>query len=387
MIGRGGLRHLTTRPKRWAALALVVGSTLILGACSDAQNNGQNPLRPNGPAAEKIDNLFVPIFWIAVTVGVFVLAGVVFVAFRYRYREGKNENPKQIHGSTPLEIGWTIIPAVLLAIIAVPTIKTIFDLQEAPAAGTALEVTVVGKQWWWEFKYKEAKVVTADELVIPTGTPVRIRLSSCEDTLPGECNVILSFWVPELAGKTDVVPGRDNHMNIEADDPGTYLGQCAEYCGLSHANMRFRVIAKTRADFDQWIEEQQQGPAVPFVESDGSTPAGPAQELIATKFACTNCHELNDPAQASYGPNLVHLASRTTFASGYYQLTRSNLIDWVLNAPSMIPMQSKVCRETTPAADNECVGMPSFTEDTPAGDPVMTRAEAEQIADYLLELK
>ena len=122
MIGRGGLRHLTTRPKRWAALALVVGSTLILGACSDAQNNGQNPLRPNGPAAEKIDNLFVPIFWIAVTVGVFVLAGVVFVAFRYRYREGKNENPKQIHGSTPLEIGWTIIPAVLLAIIAVPTI-------------------------------------------------------------------------------------------------------------------------------------------------------------------------------------------------------------------------------------------------------------------------
>ena len=398
VIGRGGLRHLTTRPKRWAALALLIGCTLVLGACSDAENNGQNPLRPKGPAAERIDNLFVPIFWIAVAVGVFVLAGVVFVAFRFRYREGKNDNPKQIHGSTPLEIGWTIAPALLLAIIAVPTIKTIFDLQAAPAAGTALEVEVIGKQWWWQFDYTDQKIITADELVIPTGQPIRLHLSSCEkDVLPGDCNVIHSFWVPELAGKTDVVPGRDNHMNIEADKPGTYLGQCAEYCGLSHANMRFRVIAKTPAEFDQWIREQKRGPAVPFQEGPADNPqyAGPAQELVGETFACVNCHVFDDSSKPQYGPNLTHLASRTTFASGYYELTRENLIDWVLDAPSMIPMQSKVCRLTTPAADNECVGMPSFTKDTPKGNqpgtgqpwPVMTRAQAEQIADYLLELK
>jgi cytochrome c oxidase subunit II len=392
VIGRGGLRHLTPRPKRWTALALVIGCTLFLAACSDAENNGQNPLDPKGPAAERIDNLFVPIFWVAVAVGVFVLAGVLFVAFRFRYREGKNDNPKQIHGSTPLEIGWTIAPAVILAVIAVPTIVTIFDLHEAPAAGTALEVEAVGKQWWWEFKYDkiedEPAVVTANELVIPTGQPVRVRLSACDDTLPGECNVLHSFWVPELAGKLDVVPGRPNKTTIEADKPGTYLGQCAEYCGLSHANMRFRVIAKTPADFEQWLREQREGPAVPLLAGDeaDAPPAGPAQELVVTEFECTNCHLLDSSERPSYGPNLTHLASRTTFASGYYTLNRENLIDWVLDAPGMIPMQSKVCRLTTPAADNECVGMPSFTEDTPKGMPVMTRAQAEQIADYLLEL-
>jgi cytochrome c oxidase subunit 2 len=382
------LRHLTTRPKRWALLALVVGSALFLGACSDAQDNGQNPLRPNGPDAERIDNLFVPIFWIAVAVGVFVLAGVLYVSFRYRYREGKNENPKQIHGSTPLEIGWTILPAVLLAIIAVPTIKTIFDIQKAPAAGTALEVEVIGKQWWWQFNYTDEEIVTANELVIPTETPVRLKLSACEKgILTGDCNVIHSFWVPELAGKTDVVPGRDNHMNIEADRPGTYLGQCAEYCGLSHANMRLRVIAKTPADYEQWVSEQQEGPAVPFVESDGTTPAGPAQELMSTTYGCSGCHTIDDSSKSSYGPNLTHLASRTTFASGYYKLTRENLIDWVLDAPSMIPMQSEQCRLSSEEAILACVGMPSFVKDTPPGQETMTRDQAEEIADYLLELK
>ncbi len=368
-------------------LALVVGSALLLGACSDAQDNGQNPLRPNGPDAQRIDNLFVPIFWIAVAVGVFVLAGVLYVSFRFRYREGTNDNPKQIHGSTPLEIGWTILPALLLAIIAVPTIKTIFDIQKAPAAGTALEVKVVGKQWWWQFDYTDQNFITANELVIPTGQPVRLHLTACDDSLTGECNVIHSFWVPELAGKTDVVPGRDNKMNIEADNPGTYLGQCAEYCGLSHANMRFRVIAKTPADFEQWVEEQQEGPTVPLVESDGETPAGPAQELVYEKFSCINCHVFDDSKRDNYGPNLTHLASRTTFASGYYKLTRENLIDWVLDAPSMIPMQSKQCRLSSQEAILACVGMPSFEKDTPPGQPTMTRAEAEQIAEFLLELK
>ncbi len=381
------MRRFTSRSKRWVVLAVVMSAGLLLAACS-AENNGQNSLKPKGPQAHKIYNLFTPIFFVSVVVGVLVLGAVVVFAVRFRYRAGKNENPKQIHGSTPLEIGWTIVPALILAVIAVPTIITVFDLHKEPT-GDVLNVTVVGKQWWWEFKYPKEKVVTADELVIPTGRSVRVNLQACDESLPNKCNVIHSFWVPELNGKTDVVPGRNNFTTIEANKPGTYLGQCAEYCGLSHANMRFRVIAKEPSEFDRWVGEQQQGPAVPFQVGTGADtkPAGPAQDLISTKFQCTNCHSLSDSKVSSYGPNLTHLASRTTFASGYYELTRDKLVEWVHNAPGLIPMQSKACREAGEPAAGKCVGMPSFSRDTPAGQPTMTQQEAGQIADYLLQLK
>jgi cytochrome c oxidase subunit 2 len=212
---------------------------------------------------------------------------------------------------------------------------------------------------------------------------VRLTLHACDPSLGTtgkrpNCNVIHSFWVPELAGKTDVVPGRDNTMKLRTDRPGTYLGQCAEYCGLSHANMRFRVIAQTPDEFDQWVRSQQRRPAVSLAD------AGAAGVLFSKKFQCTNCHTTEDSSTSVYGPNLTHLASRTTFASGYYELTRPNLVRWIMNAPGMIPMQSEDCRLPPPAT---CVGMPSFTENTPPGYPVMTKAEAETIADYLLELK
>jgi cytochrome c oxidase subunit II len=382
------MRRFTSRPKRWVGPAVVLGlSSFLLAACS-AEDNGQNSLKPEGPQAHKIYNLFTPVFFISVVVGVLVLGAVVVFALRFRYRPGKNENPKQIHGSTPLEIGWTIVPALILAVVAVPTIITIFDLAKEPT-GDVVNVTAVGKQWWWEFKYPKQDVVTANELVIPAGRPVRVNLTACDESLPNKCNVIHSFWVPELNGKRDVVPGRKSFTTIEADKPGTYLGQCAEYCGLSHANMRFRVIAKEPQEFDRWIGEQQQGPTVPFQVGTGAQtqPAGPAQELMSTKFQCTNCHSVGDSKVSSYGPNLTHLASRTTFASGYYELTRDKLVQWVHNAPGLIPMQSEHCRDSGEPAAGKCVGMPSFSRDTPAGQPTMTQQEAEQIADYLLQLK
>jgi cytochrome c oxidase subunit II len=382
------MRRFTSRPKRWVGPAVVLGlSSLLLAACS-AEDNGQNSLKPEGPQAHKIYNLFTPVFFISVVVGVLVLGAVVVFALRFRYRPGKNENPKQIHGSTPLEIGWTIVPALILAVVAVPTIITIFDLSKEPT-GDVVNVTAIGKQWWWEFKYPEQDVVTANELVIPAGRPVKVNLTACDESLPNKCNVIHSFWVPELNGKRDVVPGRKSFTTIEADKPGTYLGQCAEYCGLSHANMRFRVIAKEPGEFDRWISEQQQGPAVPFQVGTGAQTqaAGPTQELMTTKFQCTNCHSVGDSKVSSYGPNLTHLASRTTFASGYLELTRDRLVEWVHNAPGLIPMQSKACRDPGEPAAGKCVGMPSFSRDTPAGQPTMTQQEAEQIADYLLQLK
>jgi cytochrome c oxidase subunit II len=381
------MRRFTSRA-RWVGPAVVLGlSSLLLAACS-AEDNGQNSLKPEGPQAHKIYNLFTPVFFISVVVGVLVLGAVVVFALRFRYRPGKNENPKQIHGSTPLEIGWTIVPALILAVVAVPTIITIFDLSKEPT-GDVVNVTAIGKQWWWEFKYPEQDVVTANELVIPAGRPVKVNLTACDESLPNKCNVIHSFWVPELNGKRDVVPGRKSFTTIEADKPGTYLGQCAEYCGLSHANMRFRVIAKEPGEFDRWISEQQQGPAVPFQVGTGAQTqaAGPTQELMTTKFQCTNCHSVGDSKVSSYGPNLTHLASRTTFASGYFELTRDRLVEWVHNAPGLIPMQSKACRDPGEPAAGKCVGMPSFSRDTPAGQPTMTQQEAEQIADYLLQLK
>jgi cytochrome c oxidase subunit 2 len=377
----------TPRPKRWVGPAVVLVSSLLLAACS-AESNRQDSLKPKGPAADKINNLFIPVFWVSVVVGVLVLSAVLFFAVRYRYRTGKNENPKQIHGSTPLEIGWTIVPALILAVVAVPTVKTIFDLHKEPR-GDVLNVTAIGKQWWWEFEYPKQKVVTADELVIPAGRTVRVNLTACDESLPNKCNVIHSFWVPELNGKQDVVPGRSQFTTIEADKPGTFLGQCAEYCGLSHANMRFRVIALEPSEFDRWVGEQQQGPAVPFQVGTGADtqPAGATQELIATKYQCTNCHSFADSKVSSYGPNLTHFASRTTFASDYYKVTRDQLVEWVYNAPGLIPMQSEHCRDPGEPAAGKCVGMPSFSRNTPAGQPTMTRQEAEQIAEYLLQLK
>jgi cytochrome c oxidase subunit 2 len=371
------------RPRR-LYLAAAVAVSLVVAGCSEAKNNGQNSLQPKGHDSKTINNLFWPIAIIAIAVGILIIIATVYIAIRFRYREGINDNPKQIHGNTRLELGWTIVPALLLAVIAVPTISTIFDLADQSTAG-ALEVTVVAKQWWWQFEYTDAKVVTADELVIPTGRKVHLKLEACEANV---CNVIHSFWVPELSGTRDVVPGQTNELTLNADSPGTYLGQCKEYCGLSHANMRFRVIAKSPSDFAQWVSEQQQGPVQPLYAGQGADqkPAGPAEQLIATKYQCTNCHTLDNSSAPSYGPNLTHLASRDFFASATYALNKKNLVSWIMNAPSMIPMQteSDKCR---PQPVNGCIGMPSFVENVPKGQPKMTRADAEQIADFLLEQK
>jgi cytochrome c oxidase subunit 2 len=354
--------------RRGLRIVLLVGFAAVLAACGN--DNGQNSLDPKGPAAETIDNLFIPILILAIVIGIAVLAATVYFAIRFRHREGAPDNPKQIHGSTPLEIGWTIVPALILAVVAVPTVATIFDLAEVPEGPEVLKVEVQGEQWWWEFVYPrqamvDEKVVTSTELHIPVGTKVLLEQTSQ--------NVIHSFWVPELAGKKDVMPGRTNTNVIEADEPGTYLGACAEYCGLAHADMRFRVIAQPMNEWRQWLADQQRGPAQPW--------DGEIRELTATKYACTNCHIFDDSTKENFGPNLTHFASRSTFAGGVYEVDRENLTDWILDAPSMVPMESKDCRKPPPAT---CVGMPSFTKNTPKGQPTMTREDADAIVDYLL---
>lgn len=373
------------RRLRIAFAPLAVVAAGLLAGCSGPDNQ-QNSLHANGRSAHKIVDLFKYPFWLAVFIGIAVIFATVFIAWRFRERPG-NENPKQIHGNTVLEIVWTAIPALILIVLSVPTIALIFDLAKEPKSD-ALNVTVVGKQWWWEFKYPDQKIATANEFHIPAGRPVRLEMTACDPTIgsrEAECNVIHSFWIPELAGKQDLVPGRTTKLVLEADKDAagkTFLGQCAQYCGLSHARMRMRVIVDTPEDFERWVQEQQV-PAEPLTDEDGE-PTGDVQTLLASTFGCANCHAVDDPSKTSYGPNLSHLGSRETFASGAYPLNKANLKRWVLDAPSMVPMEAKGCPATQKPG---CVGMPSFTKHLPKGMQKMTDAEADQIADYLLAQK
>jgi cytochrome c oxidase subunit II len=378
------MRDRSTRPGWRTTLTLVAGAVIILGACGGGRENRQNIFKPKGPTAHKISSLFTPVAFIAVAVLVFVVGLLLVAVFKFRERPGHDANVKQVHGNTPLEITWTVIPALILAVIAVPTVSTIFDLARKPE-GKVVNINVVGKQWWWQFDYPQEKIVTADEFVIPVNTNVRFTLRACDSTLGTGytgCSVIHSFWIPELAGKQDAVPGRTSHLNLKAGKTGTYLGQCAQYCGLAHARMRMRVKVVTASEYDNWVRSQQAGSAQSFLIGTTAVPGAPT--LVTKTYGCTQCHVLDDPKKASFGPNLTHLGSREVFASGDYALTRDNLVKWVLNAPSLIPMQSQHCLDPPP---NTCVGMPSFTQHLPKGRQPMSKQDAETIADYLLAQK
>jgi cytochrome c oxidase subunit 2 len=308
---------MTGRIRRLAMTSLIA-LPLLLVACE--RGLPQNSLEPAGPEARTIDALFNPVFWIAV--GVFVLVeGLLVVALiRFRHRPGRPV-PHQVHGNKRLEVAWTIAPAVLLAGIAIPTIFTIFSLSGRPAG--ALEIRVTGHQFWWEIEYPGMNVVTANEVHIPVGRPAFIELTSDD--------VIHSFWVPRLAGKQDLRPGETSHLTVTADAPGTYLGQCAEFCGASHANMRFRVIAQPPSEFDTWVQRQLR-PA----------PAPPPDVLAImqdTDVNCGNCHTIGgvEGFGGVLGPDLTHLAGRSTFAAGLLERTPQNLTEWLRDPQEVKP--------------------------------------------------
>src|SRR6266487_731301 len=261
----GGIADLRKRVF-WGFAAVVL--TLVLGAC--APHASQDTLKPQGTYAREIYGLFKAVFWVAVAVFVIVEGGILWISLRYRHRKGVDVMPAQEHGNKRLEIGWTIAPALVLAIVMVPTVATIWDLARRPTSG-ALDVTVTGRQWWWKYEYTDAdmktaagaQIITANELVIPTGRTVYLTVTADSDPgahttdgIPGFA-VIHSFWVPELAGKQDAVPGRDNHILMEADHPGVYHGQCAEFCGFSHGLMRLEVRAVTPDEFTAWVTSQK----------------------------------------------------------------------------------------------------------------------------------
>lgn len=293
--------------KRWsvALIALLVASVL-LSACGE---NSPSILNTAGPVAAKEAWLFWVILAVATFVFVVVEALLIYSIFRYRERPGASL-PRQIHGNNTIELIWTIVPSIFLFIVLVVTISTMFSLQE-PASSNTLNVKVVAHQWWWEFDYENYAITTADELVVPTGTVVHLDLESK--------NVIHSFWVPQLTGKTDVVPGHANTKWFQADKEGTYRGQCTEFCGLEHAEMEFYVIAKTTDNFTSWVSEQQQ-------KAQNSTdPNVVAGKTLFTSQGCQACHGIvgnnltsftDANAALKIGPNLTHFGSRRTIAGG-----------------------------------------------------------------------
>ena len=256
----------------WATAG--IGLLLLLSAC--APNATQDTLQPQGPFAQKLKDLFIPVFWVAVFVFIVVEGGIVWITIRFRHRKGRERMPAQTHGNTKLEIGWTIAPALILAGVMVPTVATIWDLARTPP-DDALNVTVEGFQWWWGFEYTDedmqsdfgdgAPIRTADVLVIPEDRVVYLSLESAGgdigDRRASDYMVIHSFWIPELAGKQDVVPGRTNHILMQADHPGMYTGQCAEFCGLQHGRMLVRVRALSAEDWDAWVANQKQPGVTP----------------------------------------------------------------------------------------------------------------------------
>jgi cytochrome c oxidase subunit 2 len=341
--------HLRTAAARRYAVALPLLGVLALAlaGCSRDQYP-QTALLPLSDFARIGDDVQDTTFYWALGVFILVEGALLYSVFRFR---GKPEDPEpsQIHGNTTIEIIWTLIPALILAAIAVPTVKGIFETNRTPAG--AMKIEVIGHQWWWEFRYPDAGVTTANEMFIPQGKTIELVQNSAD--------VIHSFWPPRFAGKRDVFPGRETRLWWKADSTGLFPGQCAEYCGIQHARMAFHVRSVTPGEFDQWIAHMQsKGPKAPAAPaaapagdslktaSAGAKVQGPAQDsaagppqdaeyakgekLFMTK-GCMGCHSMQavQAPKGLIGPNLANVGARSHIAAGWLKNTDENLERWI----------------------------------------------------------
>jgi cytochrome c oxidase subunit 2 len=308
------------------ALALLIA----LPALATAAN--VSTLDPVSPPARSIRSLFLLV--LAITTGIFVVVEGVLIynLLRFRRKGTDPAEPPQVYGSKPIEIAWTAAPALIVFVLFLVTARTEWEVRGNPApppGSKPLHVTVIGRQWWWEYHYdsqdgKELGIVTANELHVPKGQPVYLNLESAD--------VAHSFWVPRLAGKTDLIPGRTNTTWFLAEEPGLYLGQCAEFCGTQHANMLLRVVVQQPGEFAHWLKEQGK---------DATEPKGKRARAGMKTFlgqSCVNCHAVRGTrARGTYAPDLTHLMSRQTLGAGIIPNTPDNLWDWVDNPQQFKP--------------------------------------------------
>lgn len=330
---------MTARRRTLSALG-ALAALVVLGGC--AQNAPQDTWDPAGENARRIDNLQRPVFYVAGVVLVIVVVAVAYSVIKFRDRG--QPMPEQTHGKPALEIALTILPALILVGVGIPTVSTIFKL--AKTSDTECVINVTGQQWWWEYDYPvqdgcggiEAPIVTSGQMVFPAGAKVLVRGTSRD--------VIHSFWIPRLNGKKDMVPGRIHTLRMEADQPGIYAGQCTEFCGLSHANMKMEAVALSAEDFETWKANQLKDYEKP---EEGSLAAKGEATFTAN---CAYCHQVNglsttgpdgsstpvlaNPDQyivSGAAPNLSHLMTRNTFAGATWDLLTPACRDEVWNAP------------------------------------------------------
>lgn len=404
------------RNKRNATIALVlgvlaclVGGWLLLRDATSLQTFPLNTLQPEGEKASLIYDLVLIVFIPAGVIFIIVEVGVLWLANRFKRRDevdGEDE-PVQIHGNTGLEIGWTIVPLLILAVLAVFNANAILKMQDV-SDDAITTIDVIGQQWWWEYRYDvddngSADIITATQLVIPAGRDVELSIQSRD--------VIHSFWIPALNGKMDAVPGRTHPLVLQAYEPGIYEGQCTEYCGLSHGVMRMQVKALPQDEYDAWIERMTTAPEQPDPED---TDAVAGQELFVQQ--CAACHQVNglDPSSEApftyaaepnpnYGadqdspllsknaPNLTHLMMRQTFAG--------NLLDLYLDGPATNLESGQVPVEVVPSGVPDTNNLKRWLRNPEDVKPMrpengqgmpnlgLSEAQIDQLVAYLVTLK
>ncbi|MEC5422818.1 cytochrome c oxidase subunit II [Virgibacillus sp. C22-A2] len=333
---------------RFKSLFLLGTLALILSGCG---KENLTALVPKGYGAEASMNLIILSTIIMLFVFFIVILIYVIVLIRFRKKKGQEDYiPKQVEGNKTLETVWTLIPIILVLILAVPTVAATFDLADESGSNDGLNIDVTGNQYWWHFNYEGEEIQTSQDIYIPTGEKVYLHMLSSD--------VIHSFWVPSISGKMDVNPENVNTMYIEAYEEGVYWGKCAELCGPSHSLMDFKVIAVSPEEFDQWVEDMQN------VDPDSEsldTVAQDGRDLFEANN-CMGCHAIgSSPAQV--GPNLTNFGDRSEVA-GILEYNKENIVDWLVDPESIKP-------------GNKMTG----------NYPALSEEEAGSIADYLMQLQ
>jgi cytochrome c oxidase subunit II len=304
------------------------GNFAVWAAAAGAPLSPTNLFSPVSTPAQSIHELALFILAVAAAIFLVVFGLLLYAVVRFRGRPTDDpREPPQVYGSQQIELAWTIIPVLIVVVLFLATSRVIFSTQHPPRPPGAVMVTAIGHQFWWEYRYPGLNVVTANELHVPVSdpaspTPTFLQLYSADTDH--------SFWVPRLAGKTDLIPNFPNEMWIEPREPGLYLGQCAQYCGTQHAKMLLRVYVHTREDFQRWVKAQ----AMPAQDS----PAVARGRHLFEQTACVNCHAVaGTPAAGRFGPDLTHLMSRDTIAAGVAPNTRDNLRRWLEDPSALKP--------------------------------------------------
>ena len=383
---KGNTTEMSERKPFSSKLLLVLGLTaltvLVLACAPDAK---QSTFGTAGPVAEQQLLLFNVLLWVMVAVFILVEGILLYAVIKFRRRPGQDELPPQTHGHTALEITWTVIPTILILALGIWSVFTLFELDQPPRGADALEVTAIGHQWWWEFEYPESgvldengepkRITTANELRIPVDRAIRINLRSDD--------IIHSFWVPKLAGKVDVVPTRENYMWFQADETGTFYGQCAEFCGTAHAQMKFLVQVLPQEDYLAWAESFGQAPTL-------SAQAQAGQTVFNGTGGCVICHTatgsdspegvaarvqafMTGAPGIAPGPNLTDLGTRERFGAGLVDLNRQNLRQWIKNPEEIKPGNYMSDRAAIYQTDD--------------GSASLSEKEISSLLEYLLSLK